>query len=601
MDTIKYKIHLFKTKTPNNISIFSPLINAINLLNEGITISQVHAEYQNIESNIKSYKIYIDNRTSKSFIIHKSTKVTFPSSESQINITYNGIHKILNIEFSIPKFYFQNNVCEIYPNYKYPRYTSIQTDFKKLSQFYYLVIKKLIKDIIYSISNNTLIIQAAHYADIQISRLDLAYNQIFDTKQDSLNYLDAQKQIKIPRVDNQRVVPYQTSIMFTTDNYSFKIYHKGSEFSKQPTKSLIKETENLIKKYGLNNSIKNFDKQIENLSHHFFSSALYKSYNSIHELQNYADTILRYELRVSQKLMSYINSKIYKTKYTESYKTMTTYLNYLFETIEDLQYILTINHAYSLNGKTYKTKVQGSTPIFYFTENINSYKKDKILSPTIKKEKQLIKKYILVKNRLKYLKDNTGISSLTTLRKLYNEITKESNKQYQFFLGPQNNRIYEQYNFHNLELTSINNQLQFTPGLIYYSLQFFEKIFNNFQIQKMPTQQQFIKLATEANKKMDITERKNKMNINRVKIIAMLLKKGHLDELRTNNITSRATYYRMKKDLKMLTNETNINFSDIQINNVEKDLKFLFRKQKNEIIRKYPKLNQFVYSKLGIK
>jgi hypothetical protein len=599
MDTIKYKIHLFKTKQTNGISIFANLINAINLLNEGITISHVDAPYKQIDDTIKSYKIYVDNRTSKSFIIHKSTKVQFPSSESQINITYNGILKILNIEFSIPKFYFQNNVCEIYPNYKYPRYHSQSTDQAKLSKFYYLVIKKLIKEIVYTISNKTLILQPEHFRDIQISRLDLAYNQIFDTKEDSLNYLDAQKQIKIPRVDNQRVVPYNTSIMFNTDNYSFKIYHKGSEFSKKPTKDLIRENETMIKKYGLNKSITDFDEQIKNRSHSYFNSALFKSFNAIHQLQNYADTILRYELRVSQKLMSYLNSKIYQNIQTPIYKKMQNYLRFLFETIEDLNYILTIKHAYHYKGIFYKTKIPSSDLVFYFTENINSFSKNHILKSDNKKEKSLIKKYIKVQKILKYFNETIKINSTNTLRKLYNELLKENNKQFSFFLAPQNERVYNQYNFHTLELTSINNHLQFTPNLIYYSLKYFEKLFNNFQIQKMPTQSQFVKLAMDANKKLDLTERNNKMNINRVKIIAMLLKKGHLDELRTNNICSRSTYYRMKKDLKMLTNSTNINFSDIQINNVENQLDRLFYKQKTEIIRKYPKLNQFVYSKLG--
>jgi len=72
---------------------------------------------------------------------------------------------------------------------------------------------------------------------IEIRRLDICYNQYFPTKSDALAYLDQQKKLSLKRRKKQKHIKetnnYTTTLAFTASNNSyFKIYHKGSEYSK---------------------------------------------------------------------------------------------------------------------------------------------------------------------------------------------------------------------------------------------------------------------------------------------------------------------------------------------------------------------------------
>ena len=70
--------------------------------------------------------------------------------------------------------------------------------------------------------------------DFEINRIDLCYNQFFNSKEDSLNYLDEQKKLlcKYARSSKNNYRSYDTSLLYITRRYSFKIYHKGTEFKK---------------------------------------------------------------------------------------------------------------------------------------------------------------------------------------------------------------------------------------------------------------------------------------------------------------------------------------------------------------------------------
>lgn len=89
------------------------------------------------------------------------------------------------------------------------------------------------------------------HRDVEINRIDLCYNQIFDSKDDALKYLKNQKELQVAfaRSDNNKFNDYgSTTLQFLTSNYSFKIYHKGTEFRKNDFKQLTKYNPN---KYDL--------------------------------------------------------------------------------------------------------------------------------------------------------------------------------------------------------------------------------------------------------------------------------------------------------------------------------------------------------------
>lgn len=120
---------------------------------------------------------------------------------------------------------------------------------------------------------------------IEINRIDLCYNQVFDSKEDALEYLNQARKLKkrYARSASNYSRDWQTSIMYKTDRYSFKIYHKGAEFKKNDSKKLL----DLNEKQGAN-----FD---------------------VDYYQKFADRILRYEITFRNTYISYLfMSKLFR-------------------------------------------------------------------------------------------------------------------------------------------------------------------------------------------------------------------------------------------------------------------------------------------------
>lgn len=65
----------------------------------------------------------------------------------------------------------------------------------------------------------------------EVNRIDLCYNQVFRTKADSFDYLNQVRKFrkKFSR-DTSRMFNYTSSFSYVTDRYSFKVYHKGTEY-----------------------------------------------------------------------------------------------------------------------------------------------------------------------------------------------------------------------------------------------------------------------------------------------------------------------------------------------------------------------------------
>jgi len=139
--------------------------------------------------------------------------------------------------------------------------------------------------------------------DVEINRIDVCFNQIFPNKKEALKYLNYQKRIKKKhsREDMEiedtfeRVITKTTSIMYVSQRYSAKIYHKGAEYQKHDAKRHIQ-----------------------------FNRKKNKQYFNINDIQDLADRILRYELTIRNKQLNYLHKKyifrsncpIYRKYYT---------------------------------------------------------------------------------------------------------------------------------------------------------------------------------------------------------------------------------------------------------------------------------------------
>ncbi len=185
----------------------------------------------------------------------------------------------IKFEFSIPKYLYGTNVLQFVNYYD----VSADAIFLKLMDF----IKMFCRNFICPVD----------LEDVEIGRLDLCYNQFFNTKKQSLAYLDAQKVYcqreakKLGRIP--QITP--TSWYLVKDNYSMKVYHKGTEFKKHDYKTLVGK------------------------------SVPY----SLQHMADVADKILRYEITYRKSHFDYLFKKLY----FEGRSKKATVYKYLFNTL----------------------------------------------------------------------------------------------------------------------------------------------------------------------------------------------------------------------------------------------------------------------------
>ena len=113
---------------------------------------------------------------------------------------------------------------------------------------------------------------------VEINRIDICYNQMFDSKEDAFEYLNQLRKLKkkYARDASNYSRDWKTSIVYKTDRYSFKVYHKGTEFAKNDAKHL---------------------KELNEAGTARFDVDYY---------QGFADRILRYEMTLRNSQISYL-------------------------------------------------------------------------------------------------------------------------------------------------------------------------------------------------------------------------------------------------------------------------------------------------------
>ncbi len=188
----------------------------------------------------------------------KRSNYLIPSSHYLLSYFYKVTDDSVEFNFSIPKYLFGTNIFQFVPYF----------DQSSDSCFQYF--KEFIQDFITSFFPEKI-----DLSDIELNRIDLCYNQFFQSKNDALRYLDAQKEllVKYARSSKNKFKTWDTSFMYVTGRYSFKIYHKGEEFKKKDKMELIKRNP--------------------------------KGYN-IADLGELSDRILRYEITFRKSMLNYL-------------------------------------------------------------------------------------------------------------------------------------------------------------------------------------------------------------------------------------------------------------------------------------------------------
>jgi len=248
--------------------------------------------------------------TNKILPLHIHTKMKIPSSHYTLNLRPNFERDFIEFNFSIPKFIYSTNVFQFIDRSNHsPEYS-----FDKLLHFLHEFFSKYFTVI-------------PEKKDIEINRIDLCYNQIFNTKENALRYLEEQKNINIVNarsdsnkftafVENDELTGKQTnsSIMYVTKNYSFKIYHKGTEFAKNDLKQLLNANP---------------------LNLH------------LGEISDLADRILRYEMTCRKPLFNYLIDRVLEPKNVARVKYL-EFLNVMYK--KKQAEIITVPYSFRLQS-----------------------------------------------------------------------------------------------------------------------------------------------------------------------------------------------------------------------------------------------------------
>lgn len=223
----------------------------------GNTSFEIHEDTGEVIENTR-IRALLHHDTGNIIPLTKRNNMYIASSHYSLSYRYNIAADCVDFDFSIPKYLYGSNIIQFI---KY---------FDQGSDVLYNYLMGFITSFIKKISYEPI-----SMADVSITRIDFCYNQFFASKYDALKYLDEQKKLlpKYARSTKNEATNYGTSLSYVTKRYSFKIYHKGTEFRKHDKRKLADN--NVL---GVN----------------------------IDELQNDADRILRYEVTFRKAQLDYL-------------------------------------------------------------------------------------------------------------------------------------------------------------------------------------------------------------------------------------------------------------------------------------------------------
>ncbi len=231
----------------------------------------------------------VENHYNKHFV---------PSSHYFIVYKIDPLKNFIHFNFSIPKLLYGTNIMQFvldcfHPYFDRGKHNTIEQQINEFPKRF----RKVIEYCFIEMFGLTGLVE---FQDVEIRRLDFCYNQLFDSKQQALENLEAKMRFKFPKVKStsNTMQMYNTSISYksTTGKY-FKIYHKGSEYASNDIKHHVRMVEGLNKQ---SNPVKYFKKQQE---YHVFKNSIggtvklpIKPIFNVTYLQELADKILRYEI-----------------------------------------------------------------------------------------------------------------------------------------------------------------------------------------------------------------------------------------------------------------------------------------------------------------
>lgn len=273
-DTIKFRLHgildvddttlaLIKKETKGLTNVVVPehqelYKKLIKYRDKNFTLRQVfNRETNTVEvldeeeflllENSKQFSQFYQNRNMMRFVDAKKTKdvnlringtYRLTSSSPDVNFSINENGSFIDFEVSVPKYLYGHNIAQFIPQVNSQRYLRFGTNLHSWNVQTKLLYQRILEFFDRFFTDLCTVFKLEtmpNYEYIEIRRVDLCYNQFFNSKEDALTYLQNVKKLKKERnyKTKKQTSNYGTTYALASQFGSyFKIYHKGEEYSK---------------------------------------------------------------------------------------------------------------------------------------------------------------------------------------------------------------------------------------------------------------------------------------------------------------------------------------------------------------------------------
>ncbi len=581
---------------------------------------------------VTSFRKALFNKEKDTFrLMAYNAKLFIPSSSGGIQLRYDESQKFIQFDFSLPKFFFGNNVCELIPPMSSKRYYRSQIGMAELClQYWYNAMKYAFKKILFDLTRG--LENVKYWGDVQLFRWDIAFNQIFNSKHDAMHYLDSVGRVSAPRITDGRKTRFDNgNVTFQTENYYFKVYHKGTDFAHTGASQIRKTFQDFGGRVVFssqtvhNKMLGSFDLKTEtHVRGNLLSegSNIELSMQQIDNLQSYSDRILRYEFEATSKYMSYAyNTRCAKYK-MPGYVKLRRIVNYVARD-ENISLYNALQVRYrGQDGNLYKKKdklllfeVEYYLPWTFFdtkTENRGVTKVENI--QTIKRIEKLLRYYRLLDVQFM-------LKGQEVIKKVHKWLESEKSKEHRFFFDePLEPVIVENNGDETIELQPVKNaqyaidknaipfgvhydgpvmsilekvpnDQRLTKKLMLLCLAKHNELFRVLQFQQLPEVKEIELLVKKYNQhiatlpRVKGEKRKQKMNVRQMKLLFRAFKHDTWDDIRRGGDVSRKTLYNWKKKCQELLGfSTEQNFiSGVDLSGVARDPETLYSRHYDEL------------------
>ena len=264
IDTIKLIIHspygYDKTGTYKRIynSVFYDLLLAncnqrMNgfILNSRTGIYQTDTMYQMKRTEYENYELMVINGSMKT-----------PSYS--YNIHYRIFDERVEMEFSLPKYFYGTNIFELRSHSNKANPISVYDAFLLSTKIFF-------EEMFFNVRID--------WGAIEIVRWDFCYNQIFNTKKESL---EALHYIKLKHQSKGDRLSFETGFVQLTKTNYLKIYHKGEEFIKHDMYKL--DSKNIEKYAEISQRILRYEKKCTTKNVAYFWNCNFRNFGR-HEMK----------------------------------------------------------------------------------------------------------------------------------------------------------------------------------------------------------------------------------------------------------------------------------------------------------------------------